>query len=71
MIIKLELNDKENWTKLYENWTKLYNEYADFYKVPMNVKILDTVWTWIHDKNHVVNDICFDLESKIVGIAHQ
>ena len=43
MIIKLELNDKENWTKLYENWTKLYNEYADFYKVPMNTEILDEV----------------------------
>jgi len=63
MIRKLELKDKENWTKLY-------NGYADFYKVPINAKILDTVWEWINDKNHVVNGICFDLDSKIVGIAH-
>ena len=63
MIRKLKLKDKENSTKLY-------NGYVDYYKVPMNAKILDTVWIWIHDKNHVVNDICFDLESKIVGIAH-
>ena len=63
MIRKLEEKDKINWTKLY-------NVYADFYKVPRNTEILDAVWTWIHDKNHVVNGICFDLEDKIVGIAH-
>ena len=63
MIRKLELKDKENWTKLY-------NDYADFYKVPMNTGILDTLWGWIHDDNHIVNGICFELESKIVGIAH-
>ena len=63
MIRKLELKDKENWTKLY-------NDYANFYKVPMNTGILDTLWGWIHDDNHIVNGICFELESKIVGIAH-
>ena len=42
----------------------------DFYKVPMNAVILDTLWTWIHDKKHVVNGICYDLEGKIVGIVH-
>ena len=54
MIRKLELKNKENGLKLY-------NGYADFYKVPMNAEILDTVWIWIHNKNHVVNGICFDL----------
>ena len=63
MIRKLEIKDKENWTKFY-------NRYTDFYKVPMNAEILDIVWTWIRDKKHVVNGICFDLEDKIVGIAH-
>ena len=29
-----------------------------------------SVWTWIHDKKHVVNGICLDLEDKNVGIAH-
>ena len=37
MIRKLEQKDKENWAKLY-------NGYADFYKVPMNTGILDTLW---------------------------
>ena len=63
MIRKLERKDKENWAKLY-------NGYADFYKVSMNTGILDTLWSWIHDKDHVVNGICFELEGKIVGIAH-
>ena len=63
MIRKLEQKDKENWTKLY-------NDYADFYKVPMNTRILDNLWSWIHDDNHIVNGICFELEGKIVGIAH-
>ena len=63
MIRKLEHKDKENWAKLY-------NGYADFYKVSMNSAILDTIWGWIHDETHDVNAICFELEGKIVGIAH-
>ena len=63
MIRKLEQKDKENWAKLY-------NGYADFYKVPINSRILDTLWGWIHDDSHIVNGICFELEGKIVGIAH-
>ncbi len=63
MIRKLEQKDKENWTKLYKG-------YANFYKVPMNTGVLDTLWSWIQDENHDVKAICFVLESKIVGIAH-
>lgn len=63
MIRKLEKKDKENWAKLY-------NGYAAFYKVPMNTDILNTLWDWINDENHVVKGICFELDSKIVGIAH-
>ena len=63
MIRFLEQKDKEKWAKLY-------NGYADFYKVPMNTRIIDTLWNWIHDKNHVVNGICFELDNIIVGIAH-
>jgi len=63
MIRNLELKD-------FENWSKLYKSYADFYKVPMNKVILDTLWNWIHDVNHVVNGFCYELDSNIVGIAH-
>ena len=54
MIRILEQKDKGNWAQLY-------NSYADFYKVPMNTGILDTIWSWIHDETHVVNAICFEL----------
>jgi ribosomal protein S18 acetylase RimI-like enzyme len=63
MIRYLEEYDKENWNKLYK-------DYADFYKVSMNTAILDTLWCWIQDNNHIVNGICYELEGKIVGIAH-
>ena len=36
----------------------------------MNSEILDTLWDWIHDDNHIINGICYELERKIVGIAH-
>ena len=54
----------------FNNWSDLYKSYADFYKVPMDDKILKTLWGWIHDKSHVVKGICYELEGKIVGIAH-
>ena len=63
MIRKLESKDKENWAKLY-------NGYADFYKIPMNPIVLDTLWGWIHDESHDIKGLCFELEGKIVGIAH-
>ena len=63
MIRSLKQKDKKNWIRLY-------NGYADFYKVPMNSGILDTLWEWIHDENHTVNAICFEIDDKILGIAH-
>ena len=63
MIRKLEDKDKEIWAKLY-------NGYAKFYKVTMNKGILDTLWSWIQDETHNVKGICFELDGKIVGIAH-
>ena len=50
MIRSLDHKDKGEWKKLYY-------AYADFYKVPMNSGILDTLWEWIHDDNHIVNGI--------------
>jgi len=63
MIRKLKQKDKGNWAKLY-------NGYANFYKVSMNTEILDTLWEWIQDESHDVKGICFELDGKIVAIAH-
>jgi ribosomal protein S18 acetylase RimI-like enzyme len=59
------LNQKD-----FDMWSNLYKGYADFYKVPMNKEILKNLWTWIHDDIHVVKGICFEIDSRIVGIAH-
>ena len=60
---EIQLKDKNQWEKLYK-------EYADFYKVGMNDKILQTVWSWLHDKNHEVNGIVYEVDTKVVGLAH-
>ena len=63
MIRKLNKDD-------FKRWSNLYQEYASFYNVPMNMDILETLWEWINDENHIVNGICFELNNKILGIAH-
>ena len=63
VIRKIQLRDKEQWEKLYKG-------YADFYKVEMNEKILQTVWDWLHDKNHEVEGLVYETDSNIVGFAH-
>ena len=63
MIRKLNQND-------FGMWSNLYKSYAEFYKVQMNNEILEKLWGWIHDDIHVVKGICFEIDSKIVGIAH-
>ena len=63
MIRELKPSDKQEWEKLFKG-------YGDFYKAPINDEILTTVWNWLFDKNHVVNGLCYEIEGKIVGIAH-
>ena len=63
MIRDIPLKDKEQWEKLYKG-------YADFYKVEMNNQILQTVWNWLNDKNHELKGIGYEIDEKIVGIAH-
>jgi len=63
VIRKIKLKDKEHWEKLYKG-------YANFYKVEMNNQILKTVWNWLNDKNHELQGISYEVDGKIVGIAH-
>ena len=63
MIRAIQLKDKERWKKLYIG-------YADFYKVEMNEKILETVWEWLNDTNHELKGIGYEADGKIVGLAH-
>ena len=36
----------------------------------MNNKILQTVWNWLHDKNHEVDGLVYEVDGNIVGLAH-
>ena len=63
MIREIQLKDKERWEKLYKG-------YADFYKVEMNNEILQAVWNWLNDNNHELKGISYEIDGKIVGIAH-
>ena len=63
MIREIQLKDKEQWKKLYKG-------YAGFYKVEINEKILQTVWNWLHDKNHEVEGLVYEFNGAIVGLAH-
>ncbi len=35
-----------------EQWRLLYHGYADFYQMPMNEEILESVWSWINDNKN-------------------
>ena len=63
MIREIQLKDKQQWEKLYKG-------YADFYKVEMNNKILQAVWNWLHDKNHEVDGLVYEINNSIVALAH-
>ena len=60
---EIQLKDKEQWQELYKG-------YANFYKVEMNNQILETVWSWLHDKNHELNGIVYEIDGNIVAFAH-
>ena len=63
-IENLKINDKEQWCKLYQG-------YADFYKMPMNQDILDTVWSWIFDEENKFYAIgAKSSQGNLVGFMH-
>jgi GNAT superfamily N-acetyltransferase len=53
------------------DWRRLYEGYATFYKRPMTDEIADRVWSWIHDKSHVLEAlVARDKSGRVVGLAH-
>lgn len=54
-----------------EQWEVLYHGYAEFYRVPMNGDILDSVWGWIHDTNNpFFGLIAKDETGRALGLMH-
>jgi len=53
------------------DWEVLYHGYAEFYRVPMNDEILDTVWSWIHDEaNPFFGLLAKDAQGRALGLMH-
>ena len=53
------------------DWQGLYRGYADFYQMPMDQKILDTVWSWIMDERENFYAIGVkDKFGRLVGFMH-
>ena len=63
MIRNIEIKDKERWKKLYRG-------YADFYQVTISEKILETIWDWLHNTNHDLNALVYEIDNTIVALAH-
>lgn len=62
-------------SRLVENdrpeWEQLYYGYADFYHMPMDIKILDTIWSWIFDPNNPFFALMAkDKAGNALGFAH-
>lgn len=54
-----------------EQWQQLYHAYANFYHVPMNDDILDTVWSWVFDEHQPFYCmIAKNDDGKAIGLMH-
>ncbi|MEJ2760863.1 MAG: GNAT family N-acetyltransferase [Gammaproteobacteria bacterium] len=54
-----------------DEWRALFEGYAEFYKVPMDDTIADTVWGWLLDSDHVLEGyLARDAGGKAIGIVH-
>ena len=63
MIRNIQIKDKDEWRDLYQG-------YANFYKVEISKITLDTVWNWLLDQNHELSGLVYEINNKLVAIAH-
>ena len=63
MIRNIQINDKDEWRELYQG-------YANFYQVEISKITLDTVWNWLLDQNHELSGLVYEINNKLVAIAH-
>jgi len=63
MIRNIQIKDKDEWRELYQG-------YANFYQVEISKITLDTVWNWLLDQNHELSGLVYEINNKLVAIAH-
>jgi ribosomal protein S18 acetylase RimI-like enzyme len=63
-VSELDRNDRKQWETLYY-------EYAEFYNMPMDQGILDTIWSWVFDQNtKFFALIAKDESDQALGLMH-
>ena len=64
VVSELTLEDRKGWEALYY-------AYAEFYQVPMDQEIIDTVWGWVFDQDNLFYAlIAKDDAGHCVGLMH-
>jgi GNAT superfamily N-acetyltransferase len=64
IVSALNKNDRKQWEELYYS-------YAEFYNMPMNAEILETIWSWIFDSNNqFFSLIAKNNNGDTLGLAH-
>ena len=63
MIRNIQIKDKDEWRELYQG-------YANFYQLEISKITLDTVWNWLLDQNHELSGLVYEINNKLVAIAH-
>ena len=53
-----------------EDWRILFQGYADFYKVAIDDKIINTVWKWLHTPEHELQGLVGEINNKVIAFAH-
>jgi len=59
----IKLKDKNDWLILFQG-------YANFYKVEINEKIINTVWNWLHTPEHDLQGLVGEINDKVIAFAH-
>lgn len=51
-------------------WRELYKAYMIFYKVPIEERILENMWSWLMDPSHEEQGLVVVEDGAPVGLAH-
>jgi GNAT superfamily N-acetyltransferase len=53
-----------------ERWGELFRAYGVFYETEFSDAVLDGVWAWIVDTDHVLNALVAEVNGSVIGLGH-
>jgi GNAT superfamily N-acetyltransferase len=53
-----------------ERWGELFRAYGVFYETTFSDAVLDGVWAWIVDADHVLDALVAEIDGTVIGFAH-